>query len=241
MYKKIISNKSLQAGSIYLIASIINKAIAFVTIPIFTRLLTVKEYGNVSTYSSYVSIIYYFMGLSSEYTIRNAFADYENDVPQYIASMYSLSVISSLIVSAIVLILNKFVFQMTSFWICGFCLIQAAMTFFVNAKTYELMMRKAYYKRAIFMSGPNILSVAVALSVLPFMAHNRDIGRMMSYVFSYIIFGLYCIIVVLKNADVKQLGKYWAYIIKIAPPLIVHGLSVIALSQLDRIMITSMR
>jgi len=111
MLKKIFANKSLQAGSIYLFASIINKAIAFITIPIFTRLLTVGEYGIVSTYSSYVSIIYYFMGLSSEYTVRNAYADYKNDIPQYMASVYSLSILSSLITSGIVLILNAYIFK----------------------------------------------------------------------------------------------------------------------------------
>ena len=241
MLKKIFANKSLQAGSIYLFASIINKAIAFITIPIFTRLLTVGEYGIVSTYSSYVSIIYYFMGLSSEYTVRNAYADYKNDIPQYMASVYSLSILSSLITSGIVLILNAYIFRTASIWICGCCLVQAVMTFFVNAKSHEFMMEKKFYKRAVLMAGPNLLSVLSGLAFISLTIQHRDVGRILGYVLSYITFGLYCFYTVLKRADIKKFNKYWGYIIKISPPLIIHGLSVIALSQLDRIMITSMR
>lgn len=49
----------VKMGVIYLIANVLNKAIAFITLPIFSRLLTTDDYGMVSTYSAYVTIIYF--------------------------------------------------------------------------------------------------------------------------------------------------------------------------------------
>ena len=86
MIKKLLFNKNLKIGSIYLIANVKNKAIAFITIPIFTRLLSTGEYAIVSTYTSYVLILQYLMGFSSEYTIRNAYVDYKNEIDEYMAS-----------------------------------------------------------------------------------------------------------------------------------------------------------
>ena len=62
--RRIKINNGVKIGTLYLIGNIFNKAIAFITIPIFTRLLTTEEYGIVNTYTSWASILMVIVGLS---------------------------------------------------------------------------------------------------------------------------------------------------------------------------------
>ena len=222
-------------------ANIFNKAIAFITIPIFARLLTTQEYGNVSTYSSYVMILQYFMGLSSEYTIRNAYVEFKDDIPVYMASIYSLSTICSLLVVVVVITVNSVFVKVSSFFVCVCCLCQAFMAFLINAMTYNYMMEKKHIKRVVLIAGPNFLSVLFGISFVLMLSSHRDIGRIIGYVLAFTIVGTWCLASVFIQNGCSFNTKYWHYILKIAPPLVAHGLSMAALSQLDRIMLTSIR
>lgn len=233
-------NKQLNMASIYLLANIFNKAIAFITIPIFTRLMTTAEYGNVSTYTSYVLILQYFMGLSSEYTIRNAFVDFKEDIPRYMSSLYALSCVSSIIVSGIVLVFN-YKFKISSINLCICCLIHSFLTFIINAILYRLMMEKEHIKRAVFMAGPNLTSVILGIVFIIFIPAARDVSRIYGYLVAYLMFGGYALLTCFFKARFRVDVKYWKYILKISPPMIIHGLSMTALAQADRIMITSIR
>ena len=91
MIKKLISNKYLRSGGLYLFGNLFNKAISFLTVPIFTRILSTEEYGVVSTYSSRVSIMAVIIGLALGNTIRNAYVDFKQDLDGYISSVFALS------------------------------------------------------------------------------------------------------------------------------------------------------
>ena len=64
-------NKNVKASSWYLIGNLFDKAIAFLTIPIFTRLLSTTDYGIENTYISYVTILTIVLGLSMESSIQS--------------------------------------------------------------------------------------------------------------------------------------------------------------------------
>lgn len=241
MIIKILKNKNIRMGSVYLIANVINKAIAFITIPIFSRMLTTGEYGIVSTYTSYVMILQYFMGLASEYTVRNAYVDYKEEIPQYMSSMFMLSCLCSGFVSLFALLTNYFVVHISTSVLCICCLIHSFMTYINNAMSMKLMMDNNYLKRALFMAGPNLLSSILGIILIILLPNNKVIGRIIGYVIALSIFGVITLVITWRQSKVKMSKKYWRYILKISPPLIVHGLSVMSLSQLDRIMITSMR
>ena len=238
---KLFSNRTLRDGGIYLIANIFNKAIAFITIPIFSRLLTTTEYGEVSTYSAYVSIIYFFVGIASEYTIRNAYVDYKRKVSQYMSTMFSMTSLITFICSIIVVIINSGLIHFTTNIICLCCVIQAFMTYVNTAMINMYMMEGAVWKRAIVTAGPNLLSAILGIIFIISFKSNRAFGRIIGYVCAFVIFGVIELGTIWKNNKPgidKNIAKY---ILKLSPPLIVHGLSVVALSQIDRVMITAMR
>lgn len=53
-FKNILNNSLVKAGSWYTITNFFGKGIAFLTIPIFTRLLSTEDYGIVSLLTSRV-------------------------------------------------------------------------------------------------------------------------------------------------------------------------------------------
>ena len=69
-----------KASFCYLVGNFFNKGLAFLTIPIFTRLLSTTDYGLINTYSSWGGIVIMFIGLSLQMGIRTAFIDYCNNV-----------------------------------------------------------------------------------------------------------------------------------------------------------------
>lgn len=232
---------NLKAGSIYFLANLVNTSISFITLPVFSRLLTTGEYGLVSTYSSYVCIFQYFMGLSTEYSIRNAYVDYDDEVPQYVSSIILLSIFSSILFSISILIINENVFRFASTIICLCCLLQSFMTYINNMMCNKLMMDNSYVRRTVFLAGPNILSAVLGIVLILLMKSNREQGRIFGYVIAASVFGVYTIIYLWKLAKPRVSKEYWSYALRISLPLIIHGLSLIILSQIDRIMLTNLR
>lgn len=91
--------KILKAGTLYFIGNIFDKAVAFITVPIFTRMLSTSDYGVTTTYLSWVSILTVIITLSLGNSIRTAVVDFESDKDGYLSSIFALGTISAIIMS----------------------------------------------------------------------------------------------------------------------------------------------
>lgn len=231
----------VKMGVIYLIANVLNKAIAFITLPIFSRLLTTDDYGMVSTYSAYVTIIYFFMGIASEYTIRNAYVDFKGEISRYMSTMFLLCSFISIIVSCIIVGLNAFYLHFSNTFICICCVIQSFMTYINTAIANKYMMEQDYIKRAIITAMPNLCSVALGIIFAILLKNNRAEGRILGYVIGISVFGIFNLFITWHKSRPCINRTYIKFILSLSPPLIIHGLSVVALSQFDRIMLTSLK
>ena len=76
----------------FVICSIIQKGIALITVPLFTRILTQEEYGTVSLYTSWMTIVTIFATLELPTGVFNkAMIKYEDDRDGYTSSSLVLS------------------------------------------------------------------------------------------------------------------------------------------------------
>ena len=77
----------------FTMCSFLQKGISFVTVPIFTRLMSTEQYG---TYSMYLSWLQVFTVISTLYIYHgvtdNAMSKFDNDRDRYISSMQGLTV-----------------------------------------------------------------------------------------------------------------------------------------------------
>ena len=91
-----------KASTCYFVGNIFNKGIAFLTIPIFTRILSTSDYGIVTTYNSWVSILSLVIGLAIPMGIRASFIDYEQEKDAFLSVCTTFTILTGTVVSLLV-------------------------------------------------------------------------------------------------------------------------------------------
>ena len=83
IYQKIIkqikNSTTIKSGIWYTATNFILRGMAFITIPIYTRLLNLEEYGIVSVYTTFVSIFMIITGLDLHASIGTGIIDFKKD------------------------------------------------------------------------------------------------------------------------------------------------------------------
>lgn len=239
--KKALKNKNLKAGSLYLFGNIFNKAIGFITVPIFTRMMSSSDYGVVNTYLSWVSILSVIVGLSLGNSIRSAYTEYKDELDDYIFSIFILAILNFIFVIGVVLLISIFYKNQLDVILVGLCLIQSFMTFIINTMIILYMMDLEYVKRTLLLAVPNVIIAVLSIVLISIIDENKYLGRIIPYVFITTIIGLYFLIKYFIKSKKKLNTKYWKYALILSLPLVFHGLSINVLSTSDRTMITLFR
>ena len=86
-----------------------NKGIAFLTIIIYTRILTAYDYGIINTFSSWVGILSMILGMSLQNSIRVAFVDFKEKIDDFLSSIISLTLIVGMFLSVLILSVCVFI------------------------------------------------------------------------------------------------------------------------------------
>lgn len=234
-------NKNLKASAWYLFGNLFDKAIAFLTIPIFTRLLTTTEYGIVNTYISYVTILSIILGLSMETSIQTAYHEFENDMKSYISTIILGAGLFSTVLGVFALLGAEMLHIHASMVLIVLAIVQGYMTFVLNASKMYYMMQVSYIKRVILMSVPHTLIAFLSVWGITLLSDNKHMGRIIPYALVIAVFGLAVSITFLLQAKTKFRKKYIKYALVYSLPIVFHALSLQILSQFDKIMLTSLR
>ena len=98
----------VKAAIWFTLCSVLQKGISFITVPIFTRLLTSEEYGIYSLYISWLQILtiitslYLYQGV-----FNNGMTKFDDDRDAYISSMQGLTLTITAAVFAVYLVGQK--------------------------------------------------------------------------------------------------------------------------------------
>ena len=235
---------SVQAKSAIWFAacSILQKGISFITVPIFTRLLTTEQYGTYSLYLSWLQILTVVTSLYLYHGVfNNGMTKYDHDRDVYISSMQGLTLTINAIVFAIYLVAHDFWSEIIGlapiFMILMFIemSVTPALHFWSGRQRFEFK-----YKRLVAVtlakSAINpILGIAMVL-----LSQEKDIARVISVVITEVLFcGTIMIIQYSKGKRFVHI-EYWKYALGLAIPLLPHYLSGMILNQGDRVMINRM-
>ena len=99
-------NREKKASILYLISTIVNKGIAFITIPIYTRILTTGDYGISTTYTSWVDIFTVIFSLALYMAIRTAFIDFKNEKEDFFNTIITFTIVLSTIVGVLLVVIG---------------------------------------------------------------------------------------------------------------------------------------
>ncbi|MDC7292851.1 oligosaccharide flippase family protein [Butyrivibrio sp. DSM 10294] len=230
---------SVKASAWNTFSSIIQKGISILTIPIFTRMMSTQEYGEVSLYSSWYAIIAIFGSLNLYHsTTFNGLTKFENDKNGVISSFQSLTFVLSAAIFLLSLIFKDYWFRLTGLseiYILMICVSVASFSAF-NYWTAKERYDYRYKSVVVYSLIISILSPILAI-VLINTSKYKALARAIAYTIVQVIVGVIFLVYNSKN-DRKYINtKYWKYALFMNIPLLPHYLSSIVLSESDRIIV----
>lgn len=234
-------NRSTKVSLWYIICTIIQNGISFITLPVFIRLLTVEQYGVLTLYGSWKSIVSIFATFNiSSGVFMTAYVKFEGDEKKLLSSLQSLSTVITISAFFIYLIfqvyLNKIMSLPTEVISVMFLeiLVQPAFIFWSTKLKYE--------KRYIPMVVVSLL-IAVINPILGIMAvvhsENKAFAKILSSAIVFLLFYGFIYVINLKEGKKFFDLEYWKYALRLGIPLVPHYLSLVILGQSDRVMIGS--
>ena len=231
--------KNIKNGSLYILGNIFNKAIAFITVPIFTRLLTTEEYGIVNTYASWVPLLAVFIGLSMGQTIRNIYVDNREELGKYISSMFALAGVNlGIFILLFIFVSNKIQIDKS---IIIMCLVESFANFVINCVLMRYVMEEEAAKRTLLMVLPNMLGAIMSVVLILLLRDNKHYGRIMGMCISTSVFGIAIMLFYFIKYKCFLNRKVYAYVLPLSIPLIFHGIACNILGTSDRTLITYYR
>lgn len=221
--------------------SIINKAVQFLTTPIFTRLMTADEYGLYTVFLSWQSIILMIVGLNISSNIFYNMLIKDKESPDRIISsiMGLVTCIGLILVIAFCIFHDSWMqlIQLPASLIV--CLILTCILT-VSFELWAVKLRFIYqYKKLVLVTASVlILNPLMGLYFVLNYESDKGIARCFSVIVSTaIVYGIIYIIKIIKG-KIFYNKEYWIYALSMAVPLLPHYLSQTLLNQSDRIMIS---
>lgn len=236
-------HKEIKAGAGYTIGNILIKGISFISLPIFSRLLSTTDFGYFNTYVSYEAIITIIIGLGMHASIKTAYYDYKGKQNTFISTQTLLVLLVTFVLLGIYLIFQKPINSFTGFTtiISVFMIAQsfgAAMLNIVNAKLTLNYNYKSYLGYAAYNTILNVgLSVILIFTIW---GDNRLLARVAGASIPLLSIGVLSFYRFERIKEKKYDAGMAKYALTFGIPLVWHYLSQQIQSQFDRIMITNM-
>ncbi len=237
------NNKAVKAGIGYTLGNYFLKGINFLTVPLFTRLMSTSDYGTYNIYMTYDAIITVFIALALHSSLKNAKYEYKEKFDEYFSSIL---IIPLILLSILLLIVNFFPNQFQNLLdlnriILNILLCHSFANSIIIIYNNKLGLNYEYH---IFLKISLINTLANLILSLSLMytiyANECYMGRIVGSALPMIIISICIYIKTFRRAKPHYNKAFWKYGITYSLPIIPHGLSQIILSSFDRIMIKSM-
>ncbi len=222
-------------------ASMITTGIAYITTPLYTRLLSPSEFGQVSIFNTWKSTFGIIAMFCLSYGVfNNGMLDYKEKRDDYTFSMLMLSNLISLVFTIIIILLYPFIEKILNielpllYLMLLLFFIQPAYNFWVSRQRFEYKY-KALTKVSIisaFLSP--LVSIVCILNTNGSKLNARLFGGELTLISIYIVFYIYIIF----KGNFKINFSYWKYAVIFNLPLIPHYLSSFLLAGSDKLMIS---
>lgn len=239
----LIFNSNVTKSALWLtIGNIILKSSSFISMPIFTRIMSTSDFGYYNSFVALEGILVFFVGLSLHVSIRNAKFDYKDEFENYVSNIVFVSIFILLFFLVLVNIFNDIICDITNFnRFANNLLVIYSFTSFVilvmNLKyTMDFQYKKFLVLSAIITIGSIILSI---LFISINMFDSTFLSRAFATVLVQFIVALFLCITKFKNNFIFK-KNYILYGLRISLPMIPNGLAQVLLSQCDRLMILNM-
>lgn len=228
---------AVKAGAWYVVSSFLVKGMAFITTPIFSRIMTKTAYGEFSNFASWLATLLIIASAELYNTISRAYYDYTEDFDSYVSTvtiascgitalMYILTLIFKDAVLSIISLPEKYIHILFATLLCQCC----KQAFMARERTLYR------YKSVAAMSFVNLLiPTVVAVILVIFLPEEQQLsGRIYGFYLPSCVIGLACGVALLGRAKKFRIDQC-KYAFKLSLPLLAHYLTAYVLTSSNTI------
>ena len=231
--------KLLKHSKNYLIGDVASRALSFISIPIFTRLLLPEEYGILSIYVSIYQLFKIIMTLNFHGALSRNYHEKDGEFPVFLGTVNVFLLVFDALLIAIMFILRENLAAYfgvdSSVFFLG--VITSSINVFNLMYFTYLQASQQSRKYAIISFVNNILILAVAIIWVINLNSERYLGRIYATIsVNFLVLG-YTAYNLIKMSKFKFEVSKIKYAAKFGVPLMPHAMSGFILAQFDRIMI----
>ncbi len=227
----------------FIICGFLQKGIAFLTTPVFTRIMSENAYGQYSSYIAWMNIFTVIASLNlSAGVYTRGLVKNEDDEDGFSSSLVVLSTVCIAVVFIVCICGFSVVNRVTDLSI--FLIFVMFMEIWVTAVFHFWSSKERVnfrYKKLVILTLAYVLfsQVFSVFAVLNIAEDKQVEARAFSIVICGLIIFVPIFISILKKGKKYFSKVYWIYALKFNIPLVPHYLSQIILNESDRLMIKS--
>ena len=226
----------------YAVCSVLQKCMSFITLPLFTRLLTTEQYGQYTIYSSWSGILTIFLTLNLAYgSFQTAMVKFEDRRTEYITSIQGITMLLSCVFLVIYLPFRSLwnqLFEMPTM----FVILLVSEIIFSTATQLWMEKNRFEFKYKSVVAVTLVVSVFSPVFAFIFVSaiDEKGYARIFGYAIINIIVGVIIFLFNLKKGKKLYRKEFWSYAFGFNIPLLAYYLSQVVFNQSDRIMISHM-
>ncbi len=244
LMKKIKSTdifETLKHSKNYFSANVATKAIAFISIPVFTRLLTEADYGIIEVFRSYLGLFAVIMSLNSYSAVGRYYYEKTDDFDKFLGSTLVFIALIFCVTVPLYLIFYRRISNVMQLPGLLPVYLLFACFFMILLRVYQqvLIPQKRSKESAAINVTKGYATLAAAILLTWILKENRYLGQVWATLLTGLGFSAYFLIKLFKNVKLSFVPGHIKYIAAYSFPLIPYALSGVILAQFDRIMINT--
>lgn len=227
-------------------ATMLQKGISFLTVPVFTRIMQPDQYGMFNVYLSWISVLTIICGMEFHTCVYiNGLAKMktEKEKDELAVSLVDLSFLITLVLFVIYLIayepINQFLGMNTL--MVSLMFLEALFVPVVNLWSTKQRFTYSYRKLLLWTIIQVTLNASLGIVfVLLSTNDNQALARVFSIALVQIVFGVILTVWFFSRGKMVFSKKYWKRAMLLHLPILPHKLSLTILASADRVMIEKM-
>ena len=229
-------NKSVIVG---IVGTVLLKTISFVTVIIVGFIMTKSEYGNLSTYNTWISIFSVFVGMQVAGSLQNAYKDYgKEEYNSFCSTVLFVAIASFVVISLPFYVAPSFFSNLLKidFRLIFIMIPHCFGSFLIGFMSTYFLTQKMALKNLIFNFTYSII-IALLSILLAYFFEDKTFWYAIGIAIPNITIGLCCLFLLLKKGNYTLKKEYVRFSLIFSIPLVMHMLGNIILGQCDKLMI----
>ena len=217
----------------------LQRGLSFLTVPVFTRLLTTEEYGICNVYFAWFEVFVLFTSLKIPYEgLNNGLIRYEEDKDGYTSSVMGLVMSLTAVMFGIYHLVNRWIDPVTGLdrrlMLLMFVqlMFQPALMLWTNRQRFDF----EYRKPVIVTVLSTVLNLVITVLAVLNTSYKAE-ARIGGFVIVQSLFGMVSAVVLLVRGKTFYKKEYWKFALGFNLPLIFYYISQMVMGQSDRILI----